>query len=200
MEGWHAAIFNADKDSDLEIFIGSHQGGHLIDQVPPETFDENDLNGGVVPGVFNGPATMVEGIGADGDIDIFRVNGLSNGLLSVVLNSPGDCMLEIRDSNNNLLASSDRGGLNVEEALQVNNRTGDLLICVFSLQAGADIDGNGTIDADDFFDYLDLFASDDPGADLTGNGVIDADDFFRYLDLFVMGDSTPFQLEMVSRN
>ncbi len=200
MEGWHAAVFNADNDSDLEIFIGSHQGDHLIDQAPPATFDENDLVGGVVPGVFNGPATMVEGTGADGDIDIFRVNGLSNASVSVVLNSPGDCMLEIRDTNNNLIASSDRGGLNVEEALQVDNRSGELLIRVISQQAGADIDGNGTVDADDFFDYLDLFASDDPAADITGNGVIDADDFFAYLDLFVQGEISPFQLEMVARN
>ncbi len=200
MEGWHAAVFNADDDSDMEIFIGSHNGDHLIDQIPPTTFDEDNLGGGVVPGVFNGPATMVEGTGLSGDIDVFRIQGLSNAMVSVVLSSPGDCKLEIRDINNNLLASSDRGGLNVEEALQVNGRTGELLIRVISQQSGADIDGNGTVDADDFFDYLDLFASDDPGADLTGNGTIDADDFFRYLDLFVGGLNSPYQLEMVARN
>ncbi len=51
----------------------------------------------------------------------------------------------------------------------------------------ADIDGNGVLDADDFFGYLDLFAAGDPRADVTGDGVIDADDFFAYLDLFVAG-------------
>ncbi len=51
----------------------------------------------------------------------------------------------------------------------------------------ADLDGNGVIDSDDFFAYLDLFASGDPGADITGNGTIDSEDFFAYLDLFVAG-------------
>lgn len=58
---------------------------------------------------------------------------------------------------------------------------------------------NDIVDGDDFFFYLDLFASGDPDADLTGssnpqdpaygipNGTIDADDFFFYLDLFVQG-------------
>lgn len=60
---------------------------------------------------------------------------------------------------------------------------------------------DGSVDGDDFFFYLDLFASGDPGADLTGSGdpndpfygipdgSIDADDFFFYLDLFVQGCS-----------
>ncbi|MCB9845093.1 MAG: hypothetical protein H6811_03785 [Phycisphaeraceae bacterium] len=58
---------------------------------------------------------------------------------------------------------------------------------------------DGTVDADDFFYFLDLFASGDPDADLTGSsdpdsgsygvpdGVIDADDFFYYLDRFSAG-------------
>ncbi len=56
-----------------------------------------------------------------------------------------------------------------------------------SLSCPADIDGNGTLDADDFFAFLDLFAADDPAADITGNGVIDGNDFFAYLDLFAAG-------------
>jgi len=51
----------------------------------------------------------------------------------------------------------------------------------------ADITGNGVLDADDFFAYLDLFAAGDEAADLTGNGVVDSNDFFAYLDLFVAG-------------
>jgi len=54
-------------------------------------------------------------------------------------------------------------------------------------------DPDGVIDANDFFFYLDLFASGDAGADLTGgpdgdpDGVIDANDFFEYLSLFAAG-------------
>ncbi len=51
----------------------------------------------------------------------------------------------------------------------------------------ADIDGNGTLDADDFFAYLDLFASGDDRADFDDDGDIDADDFFTFLDAFVAG-------------
>ncbi len=58
---------------------------------------------------------------------------------------------------------------------------------VNDLGCPADLDGNGILDADDFFLYLDLFSSGDPRADITGNGVIDANDFFAYLDLFAAG-------------
>ena len=51
----------------------------------------------------------------------------------------------------------------------------------------ADLDGDGDIDAEDFFAYLDLFASGDDGADIDGDGDIDAEDFFGYLDLFAAG-------------
>ncbi len=51
----------------------------------------------------------------------------------------------------------------------------------------ADIDGNGTIDSNDFFAFLDLFATGDPDADLTGDGAIDSADFFAFLDCFVAG-------------
>ncbi len=49
----------------------------------------------------------------------------------------------------------------------------------------ADIDGDGDADAEDFFGYLDLFASGDDAADIDEDGDIDAEDFFGYLDLFV---------------
>ncbi len=51
----------------------------------------------------------------------------------------------------------------------------------------ADVTDDGVLDADDFFAYLDLFASGDPAADLTGNGVVDSVDFFTYLDMFTQG-------------
>ncbi len=50
-----------------------------------------------------------------------------------------------------------------------------------------DIDGDGDVDAEDFFGYLDLFASGHERADIDEDGDIDADDFFAYLDLFAQG-------------
>jgi len=58
---------------------------------------------------------------------------------------------------------------------------------------GPDGTPDGTLDANDFFEYLARFASGDPDADLTGSpdgspdGVIDANDFFQYLSLFAAG-------------
>lgn len=49
-----------------------------------------------------------------------------------------------------------------------------------------DTNADGVTDGDDFFAYLDLFASEDPRADLTGEGVIDGEDFFEYLDRFAL--------------
>ncbi|TVS00246.1 MAG: hypothetical protein EA423_11790 [Phycisphaerales bacterium] len=51
----------------------------------------------------------------------------------------------------------------------------------------ADLNGDGVVDADDFFLFLSLFASGDPRADINADGVIDADDFFAYLSLFAAG-------------
>ncbi|TVS00922.1 MAG: hypothetical protein EA423_10740 [Phycisphaerales bacterium] len=51
----------------------------------------------------------------------------------------------------------------------------------------ADLNGDGVVDADDFFLFLSLFAAGDPRADINNDGVIDADDFFAYLTLFAAG-------------
>ncbi len=51
----------------------------------------------------------------------------------------------------------------------------------------ADLNGDGVVDADDFFLFLQWFADADPRADINNDGVIDADDFFEYLGLFAAG-------------
>ncbi len=51
----------------------------------------------------------------------------------------------------------------------------------------ADMNGDFVIDADDFFEFLSLFAAGDPQADINEDGVIDADDFFAFLSLFAAG-------------
>ncbi len=50
-----------------------------------------------------------------------------------------------------------------------------------------DLNGDGVVDADDFFLFLQLFAAGDPRADFNNDGVIDADDFFLFLNLFAQG-------------
>ncbi len=50
-----------------------------------------------------------------------------------------------------------------------------------------DLNGDGVVDADDFFKFLQLFAAGDPRADFNNDGVIDADDFFAFLSAFAAG-------------
>ncbi|MCC5786974.1 MAG: hypothetical protein JJU33_09770 [Phycisphaerales bacterium] len=50
-----------------------------------------------------------------------------------------------------------------------------------------DINGDGVVDADDFFEFLSLFAAGDLRADFNNDGVIDADDFFAFLAAFAAG-------------
>ncbi len=50
-----------------------------------------------------------------------------------------------------------------------------------------DLNGDGVVDADDFFLFLSLFAAGDPRADFNNDGVIDADDFFAFLSAFAAG-------------
>ncbi len=50
-----------------------------------------------------------------------------------------------------------------------------------------DLNGDGVVDADDFFLFLNLFATGDMRADFNNDGVIDADDFFLFLNLFAAG-------------
>lgn len=47
--------------------------------------------------------------------------------------------------------------------------------------------GDGELDGDDFFVFLDLFAAGHDDADVDGDGEHDANDFFAYLDLFAEG-------------
>jgi len=61
-----------------------------------------------------------------------------------------------------------------------------ILVDTDGVQIFGDIDGNGTVDFDDFFQFADNFglASPDPVADFDGNGAVDFDDFFLFADNF----------------
>jgi len=99
-------------------------------------------------------------------------------------------------SSENALRSSFRGEFG--PAFELNSFGFRLASPVPGPPCPADLTGpggdpDGVLDANDFFFYLDLFASGDAGADLTGgpdgdpDGVIDANDFFEYLSLFAAG-------------
>ncbi len=59
-------------------------------------------------------------------------------------------------------------------------------VFVINATAPADLDGDADIDAEDFFLYLDAFASGDLIADFDQDGDQDAEDFFAFLDAFLI--------------
>ncbi len=70
-------------------------------------------------------------------------------------------------------------------AYVADRRSGLTVLNIAScLDCPADFDGDGDADAEDFFFYLDLFASGDDRADLDGDGDLDGDDFVLFLHLF----------------
>jgi len=78
-----------------------------------------------------------------------------------------------------IVARDDNPGSIVEAAID------DIRVTIRGCQfLPADLNRDGSVDAGDFFAFLDLFATADPGADLDLNASIDADDFFAFLDLF----------------
>ncbi len=106
------------------------------------------------------------------------------------------------------VAPSDRSGSEVFHAGDFNNDgTPDLGIGAWFADPGggrptagqtsvifgrtrcaADLDGDGDADSDDFFAYLDAFASGDMDTcNLDGDADCDSDDFFAYLDRFAGG-------------
>ncbi len=125
----------------------------------------------VEPGIMDCPVGHL--LAANGDMivaswqnhRVLRFNPDSGDLIEVVafdasrLRSPNDLLLPIEQCPADLTGSTDP-----------NNRE-------FGVP-------DGDVDSDDFFYYLDRFASGDSEADLDGDGDNDADDFFAYLDFF----------------
>lgn len=48
----------------------------------------------------------------------------------------------------------------------------------------SDLNGDGAIDLQDFFDFLNYFDTTDYGADINRDGVVDLADFFEFLNAF----------------
>ncbi len=128
------------------------------------------------------PAWSCSSIDGQGFYSIFMsgVQRLANGNTLICIALDGR-FVEIDENCNSVWSYNTGTTFRATRIDKRDPRLANLLFCA------ADMDDNGTVDADDFFDYLDLFAADDPQADLNLDGTIDADDFFMYLDFFVAG-------------
>ena len=189
-QGMHAAVFDTDGDGDLDIFLGGNSGDHLFENVPPVEVNEGDLAEGQLPDLFNLDPVAVAGHGSVGDVDSYTVTGLaSDSFVAVVLNGTDDYELSILDSGGSVVATSDRGGLGTEEAIQVTIPTGGaytLRVTVLE-SAGSiyDIDSNGTVNVLDLIELLLCFGqSADPPcdpADVNLDGAVDVLDLIGLL-------------------
>ena len=129
---------------------------------------------------------MVEGDGAfSADVESFSLAG---GEVQVVTVTFTPTLAEAA-AGELVITSDDADNPEVVVALSgTGAEAGDqqILVDADGVQIFGDIDGNGTVDFDDFFQFADNFglASPDPVADFDGNGVVDFDDFFLFADNF----------------
>jgi len=144
-------------------------------------------------GSFGGLITIAEDINDRGEVVGFSQLADNQGSHAFVWQ--GDQMLDLND----LIDEASRQRWELSQATAINN-SGQIVVLAtdranpISSHAllltpiggcPADLDGDGDADADDFFAFLDAFASGGfDVCDQDGDGDCDADDFFAYLDLF----------------
>ena len=210
--GWQAAVFDSNGDGDLDIFLGGWSNEHLFENVPANEVDENDLPEGaarILPPLYNQDPVAVLGHALDAEVDLYLAGGIGSGaFMSVVLNGPDDYLLEVLNSGDSVIGSSNRGGLGVEEALQVNSlAAGDYTLRVTVLEAAPndsifDLDNNGSVGASDLLMLLAAWGKN-PGnpADFDGNGMVGASDLLALLANWGPASlENDYILEVLSRN
>ena len=130
---------------------------------------------------------MVEGdVAFSADVESFSLSGGENQVVTVTFtptlaeSAVGELVITSDDADNPAEIVVTLSGSGVEADAQ------QILVDADGVQIFGDIDGNGTVDFDDFFQFADNFglASPDAAADFDGNGAVDFDDFFLFADNF----------------
>ena len=210
--GWHVAVFDSNGDGDADIFLGGWSNEHLFENVASNESDENDLPEGtprILPPVYNVDPLAVLGHALDAEVDLYLAGGIGSGaFMSIVLNGPDDYLLELLNSGGGVVGSSDRGGLAVEEAMQVNDlAAGDYTIRITVLEAGPndsifDLDGDGAVGVSDLLILLSAWGKN-PGhpADFNGDGTVGVSDLLALLGNWgPVSLENDYILEVLSRN
>ena len=208
--GWHSAVFDTGGDGDLDIFLGAYVGDHLFEQVPSTEVDEDDGKlGNVLPALWNQSPVALVGHATDGEVDLYSAPGiLTPSLMSVIVNGPDDYAIEVRDMTKTLLASSNRGGVGVEEALQVDVPPGTLFVSVTVIESvassPADINNDSAVNVLDLIDLLLCFGQPSvPGCeaeDVNGDGTVNVVDLLELLLEFGTVLSNDYVLEVLVRS
>ncbi len=199
--GWHAAAFDADDDGKKDIFIGGWANDHLFFNVPANELDESGIAGGDLPALFNlGPVAVTGTIDPAAPDTVFANDLGANAFVSVVLNGPDDYQLQILDAADAVLATVNRGGLGVEEAIQYDPPLSPttLKFRVTALDCAANVTGPCGMSVVDLLDLLGAWGPN-PGhpADLNGDNVVDVVDLLEALGAW---GETQYILEILSRS
>jgi hypothetical protein len=172
--GWHAAAFDTGGDGDTDILLGAFTGDHLFESVPANEIDENDLGAGTLPALWNADPVSIRGHGSEGSVDEYVVNDAGSGFLSIVLTGPDDYLLEVLFMGVPS-GSSNRGGLGVEEAMQITT-TGPRTVRVTVLAsagggcAAPDLDGDCVVGFNDLLMLLSAWGCTNCPEDFDGGG------------------------------
>ena len=159
--------------------------------------------------MYNVDPLAVLGHALDAEVDLYLAGGIGSGaFMSIVLNGPDDYLLELLNPGGGVVGSSDRAGLGVEEAMQVNDlAAGDYTIRITILAAGPnsspfDLDDDGTVGVKDLLILLGAWGKN-PGhpADFDGDGSVGVLDLLALLGgwgpVSLVND---YILEVLSRN
>ncbi len=170
------------RDGEYQDFIGDPAGWTLHDTVPSVRlgagrFSRLRLSDAIEVAAGQTKAVYIHCVSDGGGI---RYNGTSS-------NPP---QVDWTNDTISIFSDTSRTGSNPFSGSSFSPRTfsgaigyevGDAPACP------PDLNGDGVVDADDFFLFLQLFAAGDSRADFNNDGVIDADDFFAFLTAFAAG-------------
>ena len=203
--GWHANAFDPDGDARKDIMMGAFIDDHLFKNVPATAYQEADLTNGALPTFQNSDAISVVGRARKSEIETYTASGISSGSnVSVVLRSYSNVALTVKDSNGQVIASSDEGLFHVTEAVQFDAPGGDLTFEVEMIQLSGDGNNDGRINFQDARMVRSCFLSSSPAClvfDLNGSGRVTLQDSATFRSVFQFGPaSAEYVIEFNSRS
>ncbi len=199
---WHGAVLDSNGDGDRDVFLGGWAGDHLFEQVDGASYAEAELQGGTIPDVFNQHPAAVAGTAGEGESDHYAVQTAAAGaFISAVLTGPDDYRLEVYTGARVLVASADRGGAGVEEALQAAVLLPGLYevrVEVLSCGDAHDLDGDCAVGVTDLLALLAAWGPA-PGhpADFDSSGEVAVPDLLELLASWGPGG---YVLEVLTRS